>query len=278
MLIDAAPERRPAFRRLASRAGRASARAIGVAAPPVALALALIGGWQALVGTGAVDDLLLPSPLDVARALYTDRALLAEQTAVTAVEVLAGLVLALAAGVALAVAMHLVRPLRRAAYPMLVASQAVPVVVIAPLLVLAFDYGMAPKVAIVALVCFFPVAVNALDGLRSVEPELVRLVRSLGASRLGALRRVELPSALPYLLSGTRVAASVSVIGAVFGEWAGADAGLGRLVLLAVNQLETPRVYAGVVLLAAMAVALFALVALVERLAVPWARTERRPA
>ena len=158
--------------------------------------------------------------------------------------------------------MHLFRPLRDAAYPLLVASQAIPVVVLAPLFVLAFDYGMGPKLAIVALICFFPITVNLLDGLRSVEPELLKLMRSLGASRLRTLRSVELPSALPFLFSGLKVAATVSVIGAVFGEWAGADEGLGRLVLLGNNQLQTPRVYAGVVLLTLMAVALFALVAL----------------
>jgi len=127
----------------------------------------------------------------------------------------------------------------------------------------------------VALICFFPITVNLLDGLRSVEPELLKLMRSLGASRLRTLRSVELPSALPLLFSGLKVAATVSVIGAVFGEWAGADEGLGRLVLLGNNQLQTPRVYAGVVLLTLMAVTLFSLVALGERVACPWNRKER---
>jgi ABC-type nitrate/sulfonate/bicarbonate transport system permease component len=140
--------------------------------------------------------------------------------------------------------------------------------------VLAFDYGIGPKLAIVALICFFPITVNAVDGLRSVEPDLLKLMRSFGASRLQSLRKVELPAALPYFFSGLRVAATVSVIGAVFGEWAGADKGLGRLVLLGNNQLQTPRVYAGIVILTLMAVALFALASLAERLACPWTRKE----
>ena len=143
--------------------------------------------------------------------------------------------------------MHLSRMLRDAAYPLLVASQAMPIVVLAPILVLAFDYGIGPKLAIVALICFFPITVNVLDGLRSVDPEQLKLMRSFGASRLRTLRSVELPSALPGFFSGLRIAATVSVIGAVFGEWAGADEGLGRLVLLGNNQLQTPRVYAGIV-------------------------------
>ena len=170
---------------------------------------------------------------------------------------LLGLAIAVPLGVLLAVAMHLVRPLRDAAYPLLVASQAIPIVVLAPIFVLAFDYGIGPKLAIVALICFFPITVNLLDGLRSVPPELLKLMRSLGASRLRSLRTVELPAALPYFFSGLKIAATVSVIGAVFGEWAGADEGLGRLVLLGNNQLQTPRVYAGIVMLTLMAVGLF---------------------
>jgi len=231
--------------------------------------------WQGLASLPGVDDLTLASPLETLAALRRDLSLLAEGALVTLVEVVLGLAVAIVLGAASALAMHLVHPLRQAAYPVLVASQAIPVVVLAPLFVLAFDYGLAPKLAIVALICFFPVTVNLLDGLGSVEPDLLKLMRSLGASRLATLRRVELPAALPSFFSGLRVAATVSVIGAVFGEWAGADAGLGRLVLLANNQLQTPRVYAGVVLLTLMAIALFMLVGLVERCAVPWRRTER---
>ena len=185
------------------------------------------------------------------RACATDWSLLIDNAAVTLVEVLLGLAIAVAAGVGVAVGMHLVRPLRDAAYPLLVGSQAIPIVVLAPIFVLAFDYGIGPKLAIVALICFFPITVNLLDGLRSTPPELLKLMRSMGASRLRTLRTVELPASLPYLFSGLKVAATVSVIGAVFGEWAGADEGLGRLVLLGNNQLQTPRVYAGIVLLTA---------------------------
>ncbi len=231
--------------------------------------------WQGVASLESVDDLTLASPIETWQALRDDWALLRDNAWVTLTEVLLGLAIATVAGVALAVAMHLFRPLREAAYPLLVASQAIPIVVLAPLFVLAFDYGIGPKLAIVALICFFPITVNLLDGLRSVEPELIKLMRSFGASRVRTLHSVELPASLPFLFSGLKVAATVSVIGAVFGEWAGADEGLGRLVLLGNNQLQTPRVYAGIVLLTLMAVALFALVALVEHLAVPWNRKER---
>jgi putative hydroxymethylpyrimidine transport system permease protein len=243
------------------------------------LAALLLGlfvlAWQGVASLDSVDDLLVASPVETAEALYDEFGLLSDNALVTLVEVLLGLAVAVPLGVLLAVGMHLVRPLRDAAYPLLVASQAIPIVVLAPIFVLAFDYGIGPKVAIVALICFLPVTVNLLDGLRSVPPELLKLMRSLGASRLRSLRSVELPAALPYLFSGLKIAATVSVIGAVFGEWAGADEGLGRLVLLANNQLQTPRVYAGTVLLTLMAVGLFLAVVAAERLACPWNRKDK---
>jgi ABC-type nitrate/sulfonate/bicarbonate transport system permease component len=238
------------------------------------LLAALVGAWAWLASLDSVDDLTLASPGEVAQAFEDDWSLLWDNAWVTFKEVLLGLAIAVLAGVAFAIGMHLSRALRDAAYPLLVGSQAIPIVVLAPIFVLAFDYGIGPKLAIVALICFFPITVNVLDGLRAVDAEQLKLMRSFGASRLRTLRAVELPAALPSFFSGLRVAATVSVIGAVFGEWAGADEGLGRLVLLGNNQLQTPRVYAGIVILTLMAVALFALASLAERLACPWNRKE----
>jgi ABC-type nitrate/sulfonate/bicarbonate transport system permease component len=244
----------------------------------LALSSLLLAGcvaiWAWVASLDSVDDLTLASPTEVVTAFEDDWGLLWDNAWVTLEEVLLGLAIAVVAGVASAVAMHLSQLLRDAAYPLLVGSQAIPIVVLAPILVLAFDYGIGPKLAIVALICFFPITVNVLDGLRGVDPEQLKLMRSFGASRLRTLRAVELPAALPSFFSGLRVAATVSVIGAVFGEWAGSDAGLGRLVLLGNNQLQTPRVYAGIVILTLMAVALFALASLAERIACPWNRKE----
>ncbi|HEX8074813.1 MAG TPA: ABC transporter permease [Thermoleophilaceae bacterium] len=234
------------------------------------LLLVAVGVWQGIASLRAVDDLTLASPVETARSLGHDRSLLLDNAWTTLEEALLGLAIAVALGAAAAVLIHLIRPLREGAYPLLIGSQAIPIPVAASLFVLAFDYGIGPKVATVALVCFFPVTVNLLDGLRSVEPDLLRLTRSMGASRVATLLKIELPSALPQLFSGLRIAATVSVIGAVFGEWAGADRGLGRLVLLGINQLETPRVYAGIVILMVMSILLFAVVSLTQRLAAPW--------
>jgi len=234
-----------------------------------------VGIWAWIASLGSVDDLLVASPGETLQALRADWSLLADNALITLYEVLLGLAIAVAMGVAFAIAMHLSRTLREATYPLLVASQAIPIVVLAPIFVLAFDYGIGPKIAIVALICFFPITVNVLDGLRAVDPGHLKLMRSYGASRLRTLRSVELPAALPSFFSGLRIAASVSVIGAVFGEWAGADEGLGRLVLRGNDELQTPRVYAGILILTLMAVALFSLASLAERLACPWNRDER---
>jgi putative hydroxymethylpyrimidine transport system permease protein len=232
--------------------------------------VAFVAVWQ--LAASGVNDLLLASPSQTVSALRHDHALIVDNTGVTLLEVALGLVAALVLGVLTGIAMHLLRPLRDATYPLLIASQAIPIVTIAPLLVLAFDYGIGPKVAMVALVCFFPITVNLVDGLRATPPELLKLMRSLGASRLQTLWKTELPSALPQLFTGLRLAATVSVIGAVFGEWAGAEDGLGRMVLLATQQIETPRAYAGILVLSLIAIALFAAVSLLERVLVPWKR------
>jgi ABC-type nitrate/sulfonate/bicarbonate transport system permease component len=234
------------------------------------LLAAVIGVWAIVASTSLFDDLSLASPGQTLSSLDHDHSVLLDNAWVTLREVLIGMAIALVAGAGWAIFMHLVRPVRDAAYPLLVASQAIPIPVIAPLFVIAFDYGIGPKIAIVALVCFFPIVVNLADGLRSTPPELTKMMRSLGASRLMILRKVELPSALPQLFTGLKIAATISVIGAVFGEAAGAENGLGYLVLLDNHDLQTPRAYAGTVLLALMGIALFALTALLERIAVPW--------
>jgi ABC-type nitrate/sulfonate/bicarbonate transport system permease component len=246
-------------------------------AAPAALLALLIGGWELLAQLGHVENYLLPAPSEVASALWRDRDLLAPDAWITAREVLLGFGLALAVGVAIALLLHVSPVLRRAAYPLVVASQAIPVIVIAPILVIWFGYGITPKLIVIALICFFPVVVNTLDGLEGVDGEQAKMMRTLGASRLDLLRRLELPSALPFLFSGAKVAVAVAVIGAVFGELVGSDAGLGHAIQVGTAQLETARVFAAVLILSVMAISLFGLVALIERRAVPWARAAREP-
>jgi putative hydroxymethylpyrimidine transport system permease protein len=234
----------------------------------------LAASWDVIADALSIEPFLVPAPSDVADSLWTDRELLAENAWVTVQEVLLGFAIALVTGSAFAIALHLSDSLRRALYPLLIASQTVPVIAIAPILVVWLGFGLGPKLAIIALICFFPITVNALDGLRSVDPELPRMMRTLDASRSQTLFRVEVPSALPFLLSGAKIAAVISVIGAVFGEWSGADQGLGHLILVAQGQLQTARVFAAVVVLSAVAIVLFGGLALAER-RLAWWRPER---
>jgi ABC-type nitrate/sulfonate/bicarbonate transport system permease component len=243
---------------------------------PIAVIAILLGAWELaarwewISGALSIEDFLVPAPSDIAESLWRDRSLLADDAWVTVREVVLGFLIALAAGLAFAIVLHLSETLRRAFYPLLVASQTIPPVAIAPILVVWFGFGIAPKLFLVALICFFPITVNTLDGLRSVDPQLITMMRTLGAPRIQILGRVELPSALPFLFSGARIAIAVAVIAAVFAEWAGADSGLGHQILIASSQLLTARMFAAIVVLSAIAIFLFALVTIVERLVVTW--------
>lgn len=245
---------------------------------PLAIIVALLCAWElaarwdAAAEALSIQPYLIPAPSEVARALAEDRHLLLADAWVTLREVLLGFLLALVAGVGLAIALHLWETMRRAVYPLLVASQTIPIVAIAPILVVWFGYGIGPKLAIIALICFFPITVNTLDGLRSVDPDAVRMMRTLDADRIAILRRVELPAATPYIFSGAKIAVAVAVIGAVFGEWTGSDSGLGHLILQAQAQLLTARVFAAVAVLSLIAITLFGLLSVAERRFAWWGR------
>jgi NitT/TauT family transport system permease protein/putative hydroxymethylpyrimidine transport system permease protein len=235
----------------------------------------LFGLWELYVDLGGADPLILPAPHAVANALYADRSLLWSNFVVTAKEVLLGIAVAAAVGLVLSIVIHFSRTLRSAIYPLLVATQTIPIPLIAPVFVLWLGFGIGPKLLVIALVSFFPIVVTTLDALASVDADLLKLMRTFDASRGRTFRLVELPSALPGVLTGAKIAVVVAVIGAVFAELAGSDSGLGYLFQQSVNQVLTPRAYAAVAILSAFAIGLFALLTVAERLAVPWAYQRR---
>ena len=243
---------------------------------PALLLAALVGAWQIAASTGAIADalslesFLVPSPAEIASALWENRSLLAENAWVTLREIVFGILTALGVGIGFAVAMHRWRIVRDASYPLIVASQTIPIVVIAPILTVWFGFGITPKIFIVALICFFPITVNILDGLRSVDPEAVKLMRSLDASRWQRFWRVEARTALPNLFTGMKIAVVVAPIGAVFAEWAGSSSGLGHLIQSDTAYLEVARQFATVAVLAALALILMGLTVLAERRVVSW--------
>lgn len=236
---------------------------------------ATVAVWQIGVALGHVPAWLLPAPAGVAATLWQARAVLWPNAATTLVETLLGFGLAVALGIVLAVAIHLSPLLRRIAVPWIVVSQTVPLLAFAPLLAVWFGFGLLPKVLVVFLVAFFPVVVDLADALRTTDPDMTRLVRTMGASRLAVLWLVELPAALPGLASGVRLTAAYAVAGAVVAEWTGASSGLGNWMLQSSSQFETAQTFAAIVLVSAMGVALYLAVGLAERLALPWTRPEQ---
>ncbi len=243
---------------------------------PTALIAALIGAWQIAASTGAIADALnleptlVPSPAEVGNALWQNRSVLWENSWVTLREILFGIAAGVLAGITLAVAMRFSDLLRDAVFPLTVALQAVPVVVLAPILVIWFNYGIWPKVIIVAIACFFPIVVSTLDGLRSVDPEAAKMMRTLDASRWAIFRRVEAPTALPSFFSGAKIAVAIAPVVALFAELAGANSGLMLLITQANNSFREALVFAAVTVLAVIGVLLVGLTALAQRLVVHW--------
>jgi ABC-type nitrate/sulfonate/bicarbonate transport system permease component len=238
------------------------------------LVLALLGGWELYAQLGGVDDLLLPAPTEIASAAWHDRSLLWDAFTVTAREMALGLGCALVLALLCALALHLSPSTRRAVYPLLVASQTIPIPILGVLLVNGFD--LLPKLAIIAIVCFFPIVVPVLDGLDRVASDQRKLMRTLGASRWQLLRHVEAPSALPGLFTGGKLSVAIAAIAAILAEQSGTTAGgIGVVVTQAMAQLETARAWAAVVVLSLFSIALFGALALAERRLVPWARSTR---
>lgn len=235
--------------------------------PPLLTLVLLLAAWQVVVTASGVDPLVLPAPTEVAATGWEDRAILAPALWRTTWVVLAGAAIATALGVATGAAMHLSATLARALDPLLVGSQAVPIPILAPLLVVWLGFGIAPQLVLVVLVAYFPVAVATRDALANQPPATGLVLRNLGAGAVQRLRLAELRGAAPGIVTGVRLAVVFAVIGAVFGDAAGTGAttaadptsvgGLGRVVADAIPQLETARALAAVVLLAALALLLF---------------------
>lgn len=243
--------------------------------PAALLLAALVLLWELVVRAFHVPSYVVPAPTRILSTLVTDWSdPLASAVLTTMGEIVIGFTLSVLAGVGIATLLHWSPVTRRVVYPLLIGSQTVPIVVIAPILAIVFGYTLLPKVLLVALVCFFPIVVNTLDGYAGTDPQLLRLMRTLGGDRWAGFRRIEFPSALPSMFSGLRIAATYAAIGAVFGEYGGSENGLGYVMIQAAPQLQTALVFAAIVLLSLMSIGLFLLVSATERVVAPWARDQ----
>jgi NitT/TauT family transport system permease protein len=242
---------------------------------PVAVLLALFGVWWFVAWRELVPAYLVPAPGAVAETMVADWAMLLEHTWVTTLETIVGFLLAAVIGVATAVLLVYSRTAEKSLYPLILFAQVIPKIAIAPILVVWFGFGMTPKIVLAVLIAFFPVVVSAVAGLRSVDPELLEMSATMGASRWKTFRKIRFPGALPQLMSGLKVAVTLAVVGAVVGEFVGADRGLGYVLLLASGNLDAPLLFADLILMSLIGVVLFVLVEVLERLLIPWHASRR---
>ncbi|WDZ92938.1 ABC transporter permease [Nocardiopsis sp. HUAS JQ3] len=242
--------------------------------PLVFLALLALS-WFLVTAGGLVEPYILPSPVDTWKAFADNTAYLWTHTVVTTVETVVGFVIASLVGVAVAVLMVYSPTVEKTFYPLVLFAQVIPKIAIAPLFVVWLGFGASPKIFVAVLMAFFPVVISGISGLRSVDPELLELTSTMGASRIRTFWKVRFPAALPELLSGLKVAATLAVTGAVVGEFVGANSGLGYVILQANGNIDTAMLFAALFIMSALGVLLFAVIQIAEMFLIPWHASRR---
>jgi NitT/TauT family transport system permease protein len=250
-----------------SAIARRGLREIG---PPLATTVAALVIWEAVIKFFQVPEILVPAPSSIVASLVHDAPLLARSSGITLAIIGYGFALSAVLGIALALSLVRFPAVSRATYPLIVLFQTVPKVALAPIFVIWFGYEITPKLLLIVVISFFPISLNMIAGLRAVDPNLLLLMRSVGCSKTETLWRVMVPSALPHLFAGLKIAVTFAVIGAIVAEFSGANRGLGYLIQFGSSQLNAPLVFASLFVVSSMGVALYYVVALVERLVIPW--------
>ena len=244
--------------------------------PSIIAVAVLLLLWQTVCGLGWVPGYMLPSPLEVAGAFVSELPLLWENSLITLQEAFIGLVLGVAFGFLVAVLMDGFEVLYKAFYPLLIITQTVPTVAIAPLLVLWFGYEMTPKIILIVISTFFPVTVGLLDGFRSADKDAIGLLRSMGAPPFQIFRHIKFPSALPQLFSGLRIAAAYSVVGAVISEWLGGFGGLGVYMTRVKKAFAFDKMFAVIFLISGISLGLMAMVEFAEKKCMPYRHLDKQ--
>ncbi|MEF2966319.1 ABC transporter permease [Paenibacillus sp. M1] len=243
--------------------------------PPLVAVILFLIIWQAATLLFDIDKWILPSPADIAKEAAAGAAGLWEHTLATLRLILLGFAIGTAVGLAVAFSLHYVPFLKSSLYPLLILSQNVPTIALAPLLMIWFGFGILPKIIVITLVCFFPVAVAAMDGLARTDRVMFDYMRMAGASKGQIFRKLEVPHALPSILSGVKIAATYSVMGAVIAEWVGADKGIGYYMMLQKSSFRTDKIFVAIAIIVALSLAMFALIALLEKWLVRYAPQDR---
>jgi ABC-type nitrate/sulfonate/bicarbonate transport system permease component len=230
--------------------------------------------WDGISKSGHIDKWILPAPLDIVKALFQSASLILFHASATIRETLMGMVIAIFFGILIASLLEQISILKKTLYPFLIVSQTIPIISVAPLLILWFGFGIKAKIFIVALVCFFPITINLLDGFRTVDAEQIKLLKTMGASSWQLFMKVKMPSSLPFLFAGLKIAATYSVMSAIIGEWLGAARGLGIYMTRASHSYMTANVFAAIVMIILMSFAFYLLIEAMERLFIPWHYTK----
>jgi ABC-type nitrate/sulfonate/bicarbonate transport system permease component len=244
--------------------------------PQLVAGLILTALWEAGVRLGGVPTFILPAPSQVVVSLVKNFPVIADHTRITLYEAMTGFVIAVLLSFVLAFIMDSVPVIKKALYPVLVISQTIPIITIAPLFVIWFGYGLLPKVIVVMLVCFFPMVVSFMAGLQGVDGEMYDLLKSMGASRMQIFRLLKLPGALPSLFSGMKISAAYSIMGAVIGEWLGARAGLGEFMRRSMHSFAVDKTFAAIIVITVLSLAVFETIKLLEGWLMPWAKFSAR--
>ena len=244
--------------------------------PQLVAGLILTALWEAGVRLGGVPTFILPAPSQVVVSLVKNFPVIADHTRITLYEAMTGFVIAVLLSFVLAFIMDSVPVIKKALYPVLVISQTIPIITIAPLFVIWFGYGLLPKVIVVMLVCFFPMVVSFMAGLQGVDGEMYDLLKSMGASRMQIFRLLKLPGALPSLFSGMKISAAYSIMGAVIGEWLGARAGLGEFMRRSMHSFAVDKTFAAIIVITVLSLAVFEIIKLLEGWLMPWAKFSAR--
>ncbi|MBI2370646.1 MAG: ABC transporter permease [Deltaproteobacteria bacterium] len=237
---------------------------------PTATLVLLVLAWEAAVAAFQISPIILPPPSAALLFIGKNLKLLLAHTYATTHEILLGFLLAIAVGLVLSIVMIHSKIMSEALYPLLVLSQVLPKVAVAPLLLLWLGYGMLPKVVIAFTIAFFPIVINGVSGLTNIDPEMLDLLKVLKASRWQVFVKIRIKNALPYIFDGLKIAITLAVIGAIVAEFIGGDTGLGYLIIVSNSTINTTMMFAALIVLSALGMLLFALIMVVERVAVPW--------
>ncbi len=239
---------------------------------PVIFFVVLLSIWEAISRFEVFPPFILPSPSSILVSLVTNFTSMQYDILITLYEALTGFIIAIILSVLIAVAMDSIIGFKKTIYPVLIISQTIPIIIIAPLFIIWFGYGYAPKIIIVTLICFFPITISLLQGLVAVDKEQIDLLKSMGAGKFQIYKFVKIPSAMPGFFSGLKIAATYSIMGATIGEWVGGKSGLGVYMIRAKQAFETDRVFAAIIVIVVLSILLLKIIEFAEKKNMPWLR------